>query len=385
MKHTISMFKATHAGMDAANRRGAKRILGLSLAAVTAAGGLTALPALAGTAGAAGNTLLVAKTHSSDSGTCRVNACATIQYAVNQASPGDTVNVGKGTYHEQVQIIKAISLVSTHQGTIIDGAGLDSKVGSQFGVVQFGDTNGAASISGFKITNPVASAYDGQPVAISVYNTTSSDSITISNNTITEGTADTSANTEYPIGIATYNNGPVVVQNNKISGFFIGTLFESSESSTFNSNTVTALVPSLADSSSPSYPPVGVQFLADDGGTHTNQNASQNQFKKYAGAGIEMEAGYGLNASPLYGNITGTESYNYFNLDAFAPDLGAGAFALDATTTGSTVTATLIGNSGVVRSPDLAISENQWNTALPAPDGPGIIHYTESGDSIRVK
>ena len=371
--------------MDTTNRRGAKRILGLSLAAVTASGGLTALPALAGTAGAAGNTLLVAKTHSSDAGNCQVHACATIQYAVNQASPGDTVNVGKGTYHEQVQIIKAISLVSTHQGTIIDGAGLDSKVGSQFGVVQFGHTNGAASISGFRITNPVASAYDGQPVAISVYNTNSSDSITISNNTITEGTADTSANTEYPIGIATYNNGPVVVQNNKISGFFTGTLFESSESSTFNSNTVTALVPSLADSSSPSYPPVGVQFLADDGGTHTNQNASQNQFKKYAGAGIEMEAGYGLNASPQYGNITGTESYNYFNLDAFAPDLGAGAFALDATTTGSTVTATLIGNSGVVRSPDLAISENQWNTALPAPDGPGIIHNTESGDSIRVK
>jgi len=379
-----SGLQIARAGMNKRNWVNRRRIVSLSLTTVVAAGAFSAMPVLAGTAAAApaGNTLLVAATHSSNSGNCQVHACATIQYAVNQASPGDTVNVGKGTYHEQVQITKAISLVSTHQRTVIDGAGLDSQVGSQFGVVQFGDTNGPASISGFTITNPVASAYDGQPVAISVYNTTSSDPITISNNTITEGTADTSANTEYPIGIATYNNGPVVVQNNKISGFFTGTLFEDSASSTFNSNTVTALVPSLADADNPSYPPVGAKFLADDGGTYTNQNASQNQFKKYAGAGIEMQAGY---SSGAHGNVTGTESYNYFNLDAFAPDLGAGAFALDATTTGSTVTATLIGNSGVVRSPDLAISENQWNTALPAPDGPGIVNYTESGDSIRVK
>lgn len=64
------------------------------------------------------------------------------------------MKVASGRYNQTVAITKAIQLVGAGAATTtIDGRGLDT-TGSVYGVVYVGSTAGAASVSGFIITNP---------------------------------------------------------------------------------------------------------------------------------------------------------------------------------------------------------------------------------------
>jgi len=76
---------------------------------------------------------------------------STIGAAVAAASPGDVINVDEGTYHEDVVIGKAISLVGENRhNTIIDATGLAN------GINVDGLDNGGlvgVSVSGFKVQN----------------------------------------------------------------------------------------------------------------------------------------------------------------------------------------------------------------------------------------
>jgi hypothetical protein len=96
----------------------------------TLAWALTAMAAVAVTAPGRSNAVLGATAAArfvspggSDTGDCTQAACATIQYAVNASSPGDTVQVDVGTYVEDVTVDKAITLQGAGlQISIISGA-----------------------------------------------------------------------------------------------------------------------------------------------------------------------------------------------------------------------------------------------------------------------
>lgn len=57
-----------------------------------------------------------------DTGTCTTSSapCATIDYTLTQAPPNATIDVGAGTYAEQVVITQNTTIVGTPSGTIID-------------------------------------------------------------------------------------------------------------------------------------------------------------------------------------------------------------------------------------------------------------------------
>jgi hypothetical protein len=52
----------------------------------------------------------------SDTGDCSGSPCLTIQYAISQSVAGDTINVAAGTYNEQVQINKTLTLKGAQAG-----------------------------------------------------------------------------------------------------------------------------------------------------------------------------------------------------------------------------------------------------------------------------
>jgi parallel beta-helix repeat protein len=83
-----------------------------------------------------------------DTGDCLTSACKTITYAVSKASPGDTISVGPGTYHEAVVVPKRLALIG-RQATI-DAAGQTSPAN---GVLISGDSAAGTRVAGFTIRN----------------------------------------------------------------------------------------------------------------------------------------------------------------------------------------------------------------------------------------
>ncbi|HVW46786.1 MAG TPA: hypothetical protein VHA76_07025 [Solirubrobacterales bacterium] len=74
-----------------------------------------------GMAAAAAATLSVVATGGADSGDCVTSPCATIKYAVGQAAAGDTIEVGPGTYAENLTVSKEVSLRGANAGIAGDG------------------------------------------------------------------------------------------------------------------------------------------------------------------------------------------------------------------------------------------------------------------------
>lgn len=110
---------------------------------------------------AASATTRYVSSHSSDVGSCSVAPCRTIQYAVAQSAPGDTINVASGNYAESVTVDKRLTLIGNpnlndnHDGHGSIGGGnatLDAS-GHDNGFILTGAAAAGSVLRGFTVKN----------------------------------------------------------------------------------------------------------------------------------------------------------------------------------------------------------------------------------------
>ncbi|MGH9017191.1 MAG: hypothetical protein ACRDY1_05525 [Acidimicrobiales bacterium] len=302
------------------------------------------------------NTLYVSTTGTDGPGcgSTPSTACATVDQGIANAVPGDTVKVAAGSYNQTVTIDKAIRLLGAGaRSTTLNGAGIDSD-GPNYGVVYVGTTGGASEVSGFTITNPFPDTYTGgEPEGVALADTSPADSVVITKNVITEGTADLDAAGDFPIAIDTFQNAATTtITRNTVSGTFQGALLEDNGPATVSRNKVKNLIAVTSDATV--FPPEGLFFLSDLSGSITGQDATHNTFSHFAGYGVIMEAGYNngnCSTTPCNGSISGTIAHNHFALQG-ATD--AAAIDLQAQFAGNDLTATVDDDRGFVDSPSQA-------------------------------
>jgi hypothetical protein len=154
--------------------------------------------------------------------TVNVNNGAKIQDGVTLASSGGTINVGPGTYYENVVLGKSLTLNGAGQGTTaVNG----NQVGSVFVI----NPDVSATLSGMTITNGKASNGGG------IYNegTLDLNNVLIGANTASDGGG------IYNTGTVTMNSGSTITSNTATNGGGIenvGTVYMNS-GSTITSNT----------------------------------------------------------------------------------------------------------------------------------------------------
>src|SRR3984957_7347398 len=233
-------------------------------------------------------------TTGTDSGSCVSSPCAPIDYALSKATPGETIHVAAGSYNQTVDITKAINLVGAGaSSTTINGDGLDPyAMGTGlYGVVYVGNAGGQVTVNGFTITNPFPYSYTGgEPEAVALADNNAGDNVNIVNDTITEGTKDPDAGTDFPIGIDSFLNAATqTISGDTISRFFQGALLEDNGPVTVSGDHFKKLISNTDNSTDPPtvYAAEGLFFLADGGGTYSGQVATGDSFTKYSGDGID--------------------------------------------------------------------------------------------------
>jgi hypothetical protein len=340
-----------------------------------------------GGSGPSPNANAYVSTHGTDTGTCPKSApCATINYAISVAPAGGTVLVEPGTYDQTVTILQSVNVIGSGPGnTTINGA--DTPASGPTGVVNIGSDptviSGPVQVSGFTITNPVADVSNGgEPFAVVLLDKNATNAVTITDNVITEGRADSGRSTDAPVGIWSYHSDPggnTVISDNTIDGFFQGALLEDNGPVAVTGNTFQNMVSCGAGTSCAStYPGEGLFFLSDQGTSLTQQNATSNVFQDYAGYGISDGAGY---PGGYIGSISGALTDNSFDLqgavgDQAAAFAGAAAIYLSSDGAGSGLALTVDENDGSTTSPSDAID-------ISATNG-GSTSISEQNNDIRV-
>ena len=309
---------------------------------------------------AAGNTRKVSTT-GTDAGNCKFAPCATVNYALGQSLPYDTITVAAGTYNQTVDVEKPINLVGAGASTTtIDGTGLDPSTGpgNPYGVIYVGTTGGAVSIAGFTVTNPFPYAFtSGEPIIVGLRDTKSTDAVSITKAILAEGGSDPNAFTDFPIGIDTFNNAAqTTITNDAISGTYQGAFFDDNGPLNFSTNTLSALISGTNNATTPPtvYPAEGALFRSDEAGGLTGQQARANTLQNYGGYGLIMDASYNngaCGATPCLGSISGSFVSNSITLTPGVS--GTYGMVFKSEFAGNMVGAVSKGNKGTVKSPTI--------------------------------
>jgi len=162
---------------------------------------------------------------------------SSIQAAINNATPGDTVFVSQGIYYENIVVDKSVSLVGENKKTtIIDGKGLGSVI-----II----SGGRVEISGFTLRNSgVGWPRSGIQLRASSYINTISDNIIQDNNMgilIESSVGNTLGGnniTANHYGIYIYNSWENTVSNNVVLYNWVGVVFSLSYENIFEGNLV---------------------------------------------------------------------------------------------------------------------------------------------------
>jgi len=144
---------------------------------------------------------------------------ASIQEAIDAASPGDTINIPSGTYFENIVIDKSIKLIGeNNETTIIDGSRSSNVIYV---------TAGNVEISGFTIQNSGKGDWDAGLQLVSDYNTVYNNIFTSNENGILVGSFERTSKGN-------------TISNNDIFDNGIGILFYNSKDNAVIDNTVTS-------------------------------------------------------------------------------------------------------------------------------------------------
>ena len=235
-----------------------------------------------------------------DVGDCVAAPCQTIEYAVDQADPGDTVAVAAGTFDEpQVIIDKALILRGAGAGqTIVDGS---SAVGlPHAGTFYFnGPSSGDIEVSGFTLQGANAKNGSAEPMLLVFSGLMPGGEVVVTDNEFIAGAEfDPEIATDFSLGLYAGNSeADLEITDNSFHGMWQGILLENPAGATLVSgNEFSAMVPTVAGEDL--YPGEGVFVLAtgvNGGAGEVNdepQVVSENSFHDYAGFGIAFQSGH---------------------------------------------------------------------------------------------
>jgi hypothetical protein len=244
-----------------------------------------------GTAGAASGTTFYVATGGSDTTDCtdQSSPCETIQFAVDQADAGDTVEVAAGVYDEpQIEITKPLTLQGAGAGeSIVDG----SSATLSGPLLRYESaTVGDVTVGGFTFEGSNGDALGGEGLLMLFSKVPAGSRVSVVDNELLSRN-DPFIATDWSLGLFVASSAAAIdIEDNRFEGMWQGILVEGSTGpTTIAGNEFAGLV---SNTDAPDvYPGEGILILAIGDAVTSPQLVSDNHFHGYAGLGVAVQAG----------------------------------------------------------------------------------------------
>src|SRR4051812_25010690 len=165
-----------------------------------------------------------------DSGNCTLSPCRTINYGTSQASPGDTVSVGSGTFVEsRVVINRPLTLQGAGVGQTIVKQDPANPNGTAPGLIGIDSpSTGNITIQGFTLEGANRQNTGDEPFLIYGVAMPAGGTLDVNNNAFVENsTLDPQLGADYSVGLYINGSGAALhATGNTFKGMFQGLFFE---------------------------------------------------------------------------------------------------------------------------------------------------------------